>query len=97
MNFHAVEVSFPLAYLAPLWRRQPANFVSHFVGHEGPGSLYSHLKNKGWATGLSCGPQDLARGFAMLRVTVELTKEGFGKLLGPIIILQTTEFPRRQL
>ena len=78
MNFHAVEISFPLAYQAPLWRRQPANFLAHFVGHEGPGSLYSYLKNKGWATALSCGPQPLARGFAMFRVTVQLTKEGFG-------------------
>lgn len=77
MDFHAVEISFPLPYQAPLWRRQPANFISHFVGHEGPGSLHSYLKNKGWITALSCGPQPLARGFAMFRVTIQMTKEGF--------------------
>lgn len=81
MDFHCLEVSFPLGYQAPLWRRQPANFISHFVGHEGPGSLYSYLKTKGWATALSCGPQPLAREFAMFRVTIQLTKEGFGRLL----------------
>lgn len=80
MDFHAVEVSFPLAYQAPLWRRQPANFVSHFVGHEGPGSLHSYLKNKGWITALSSGPQSLGRGFGMFRVTAQMTKEGFGAL-----------------
>jgi insulysin len=78
MDFHAVEVSFPIPYQVPMWRRQPANFLSHFVGHEGPGSLHSYLKNKGWITALSSGPQNLARGFAMFRVTVQLTKEGFG-------------------
>ncbi|KIP12311.1 hypothetical protein PHLGIDRAFT_21111 [Phlebiopsis gigantea 11061_1 CR5-6] len=85
MSFHAIEISFPLAYQAPLWRRQPANFVSHFVGHEGPGSLYSYLKHKGWATALSCGPQPLARGFAMFRVTVQLTKEGFDQYKNVIL------------
>ena len=78
MDFHAIEVSFPLPDQVPMWRRQPASFLSHFVGHEGPGSLHSYLKNKGWITALSSGPQNLARGFAMFRVTIQLTKEGFG-------------------
>lgn len=79
MGFHAIEISFPLAYQAPLWRHQPANFIAHFIGHEGPGSVYSYLKQKGWVTALSSGAQPLARGFAMFRVTVQLTKEGFGE------------------
>ena len=77
MSFHALEISFPLEDLADLWRYKPANFLSHFLGHEGPGSLYSYLKNKGWATSLGSGPQNLARGFAMFKVTVYLTSEGF--------------------
>lgn len=48
------------------------------MGHEGPGSLYSYLKGKGWATSLSSGPQALARAFGMFKVTVMLTQEGFG-------------------
>ncbi|KAL1720055.1 Metalloenzyme, LuxS/M16 peptidase-like protein [Schizophyllum commune] len=77
MSFHALEISFPLEDQADLWRYKPANFLSHFLGHEGPGSLYSYLKNKGWATSLGSGPQNLARGFAMFKVTVYLTSEGF--------------------
>ncbi len=79
MSIHCLEVSFPIAYQAPLWRYQPGNFVAHFVGHEGPGSLHSYLKNKGWVTELSSGPQPLARGFAMFKVTMHLTNEGFSK------------------
>ncbi|EIN07085.1 hypothetical protein PUNSTDRAFT_53482 [Punctularia strigosozonata HHB-11173 SS5] len=77
MDFHAMETSWPLAWQAPLWRYKPANFISHYLGHEGPGSLHSYLKNKGWITALSSGPQNLGRGFAMMKVTIHLTNEGF--------------------
>ena len=79
LDFHAFEISFPLPYQAPFWRSKPASFLAHFVGHEGPGSLHAYLKNKGWITQLSAGEQELARGFAMFKCTVQMTKEGFGE------------------
>ena len=81
LSFQALEVSFPIPYQPPSWRYKPANFVSHFAGHEGPGSLHSYLKNKGWITSLSSGPQNLARGFAMFKVTAHLTKAGLRECL----------------
>ncbi len=78
MGFHALEISFPLEYQAPLWKHKPINFIAHFVGYEGPGSLHSYLKRKHWITSLSTGPQNLARGFAMFKITIHLTPEGFG-------------------
>lgn len=77
MGFHALEVSFPLEYQAPHYRSKPGSFLAHFVGHEGPGSLHSYLKNKHWITSLSSGSQNLARGFAMYKVTIQLTEDGF--------------------
>jgi insulysin len=77
MSFHAVEISFPFAYQPPLWRHKPGKFLAHFMGHEGPGSLHSYLKSKGWLTGLSAGPQGLGRGFAMFKITIHLTDDGF--------------------
>ncbi|KAH6918433.1 insulin-degrading enzyme [Coprinopsis sp. MPI-PUGE-AT-0042] len=77
MSFHVLEVSFPLEHQSELWRTKPAVFLSHFIGHEGPGSLHSYLKNKHWITTLSTGPQDLARGFASFKIRVHLTEEGF--------------------
>ena len=79
MSFHAIEVSFPIPYQPAMWKYKPANFLAHFVGHEGPGSLHSYLKQKGWLTSLSSGPQSLAREFAMFKVTLHLTQEGFCK------------------
>lgn len=77
MAFHAMEISFPLEYQPPFWRQKPIDFISHFVGHEGPGSLHSYLKNKHWVSSLSTGQQNLARGFAMFKITIHLTSEGF--------------------
>ncbi|KAF8892443.1 Metalloenzyme, LuxS/M16 peptidase-like protein [Infundibulicybe gibba] len=77
MSFHALELSFPLEYQPPFWKHKPSQFLSHFLGHEGPGSLYSYLKSRGWVTSLSCGPQSLARGFGMFKVTIHLTQDGF--------------------
>ena len=79
MEFYAFEMSFPLPYQPPHWRVKPDNFLAHFVGHEGPGSLHAYLKNKGWITSLSAGSQSLGRGFAMFKATIHLTKEGFRK------------------
>ncbi|KAI8989729.1 insulin-degrading enzyme [Trametes punicea] len=100
MSFHALEVSFPLPYLPPLWRYKPASFLAHFLGHEGPGSLHSYLKQKGWITGLSAGPQNLARGFAMFKVTLYMTPQGFEQyetlilsVFKYISMLRASEFP----
>ncbi|KAI0690596.1 insulin-degrading enzyme [Cytidiella melzeri] len=77
MNFYCVEISFPIPYQAPKWKYHPSSFISHFLGHEGPGSVHSYLKHRGWITALSSGAQALGRGMGMLRVTMQLTKEGF--------------------
>lgn len=81
MSFHAVEISFPLAWQPPLWQYKPGYFLSHFLGHEGPGSLFTYLKGHGWITSLGAATQALGRGFSMFKVTMYLTKEGFGKWL----------------
>jgi len=46
------------------------------VGHEGPGSLLSLLKEKNWVSNLSSGERSPAKGFAMFSVAMELTEEG---------------------
>jgi insulysin len=79
MAFHKLEISFPLEYQPPFWKHKPIDFISHLVGHEGPGSLLSYLKKKQWATSLSSGEHYRARGFAMFKIHIHMTPEGFGK------------------
>jgi insulysin len=80
MNFHCMEISFPLAWQPPLWRIKPATYIAGLIGHEGPGSLHSYLKQQGLITALTTGNQALARGFGMFQVTLHMTAEGFREL-----------------
>jgi insulysin len=68
-----------MEYQPPYWKHKPAGFISHLIGHEGPGSLCSFLKNKGWITSIRSETQDLGRGFAIFRITSQLTREGFSQ------------------
>lgn len=77
MAFHCMEISWPIDWQPPLWQTKPGLHLSDLLGHEGPGSLHSFLKSKGWITELVAGPQALARGFQMFRVTLHMTADGF--------------------
>ena len=55
---------------------QPANYIAHFVGHEGRGSILSYLKRKGWSNLLRSGTSNSAAGFNFMKITVDLTATG---------------------
>ncbi|KAG9318652.1 Metalloenzyme, LuxS/M16 peptidase-like protein [Chiua virens] len=100
MSFHAVELSFPLAWQSPLWKYKPAHLLSHFLGHEGPGSLHSYLKARGWIIALNAAAQALGRGFAMFKTTIYLTSEGFDNYRSVVLatfkylsLLRSSEIP----
>lgn len=78
-DYRVLELSFPIGSQEELYESKPASFLSHFIGHEGPGSLHSYLKQKGWLTYLGSGPQISGRGFGFMKITAVLTKDGFGK------------------
>eukprot|EP00913_Durusdinium_trenchii_P031608 g29599.t1 len=60
------------------WRwYNPSSHVGALLGHEGPKSLTSLLRKRGWITELEVGGADNTTTFAMLVVSMELTDEGF--------------------
>jgi insulysin len=77
MDFQAMEISFPIDEQTSHWRFKPGNYLASMIGHEGPGSLHSYLKERGWVTTLSTGVQDLARGIATFKITLYLSQNGF--------------------
>ena len=97
MDSYSFDISFSVPFQAPLWRTKPGNILSHLVGHEGPGSLHSYLKSKGWISGLSSGVQNLGRGFALFKISVHLTKDGFGKLLDKFYIYYLLTIAHRKI
>lgn len=60
---------------------QPSQYLGHFIGHEGPGSILSDLKARGWATGLSAGGGSGSAGFDFFRINLSLTATGLGAFL----------------
>ncbi|RQM06093.1 hypothetical protein DH86_00002403 [Scytalidium sp. 3C] len=49
----------------------------HLIGHEGPGSIMSYIKAKGWATSLSAGGYSICPGTpGMFSIQIRLTEEG---------------------
>lgn len=59
-----------------LYRLQPSSYISHLLGHEGPGSVLSCLKRRGWSSALSAGCDMDTVGFDFFTVRVDLTLEG---------------------
>lgn len=71
-----LTVLFPTADEAPFYREKPLSYIGNILGHEGEGSLFSMLKNKGWAERLAAGTGLSYRGGATFNVTIQLTPEG---------------------
>jgi len=55
---------------------KPGHYIAHLIGHEGPGSLLSELKSRGWCTVLNGYDRRGANGFGFFNVSVDLTEEG---------------------
>ncbi|MCO5583223.1 hypothetical protein L7F22_037131 [Adiantum nelumboides] len=52
---HFLSIIWPFPCLQEAYLRKPYDYISHLVGHEGTGSLFSVLKRNAWATNLSAG------------------------------------------
>lgn len=91
-DLRQVTVTFPIIYTSEQDRRdslltKQGNYVGHLIGHEGPYSLLSCLKEKGWANSLSAGSNTELADFETFDVTVGLTKKGLDDFVKVIEIL----------
>ncbi|KAF5827025.1 Metalloenzyme, LuxS/M16 peptidase-like protein [Dunaliella salina] len=92
---HEIVVTFQLPCLTPRYGAKAEHYISHLVGHEGPGSLLSLLKAQGWATDLSAGVEgdgySQNTGCYLFGVTITLTEAGLhagpGLGLAPVELL----------
>ncbi|KAH8549377.1 Metalloenzyme, LuxS/M16 peptidase-like protein [Umbelopsis sp. PMI_123] len=75
-DVRSLDMTFPFPDQHPLFRVQPGRYLSHLIGHEGPGSILSFLKKKGWANYLQVGTTHGGIGFEFFRISVDLTEEG---------------------
>ncbi|XP_041369113.1 insulin-degrading enzyme-like [Gigantopelta aegis] len=75
-DIRSMNVTWPIPDLDPYYSSNPGHYLGHLIGHEGPGSLLSELKNKGWVNTLVGGYQNGAKGFGFFILNVDLTEEG---------------------
>ena len=76
MESRSLEISFPWQDEEDMYETQPARFVSHLIGHEGPGSILSYLKDQGLANTLSAGYHNVCPGSSFFEIDISLTPEG---------------------
>ncbi|KAK7485900.1 hypothetical protein BaRGS_00022895, partial [Batillaria attramentaria] len=71
-----LAVSWGIPDLHPYYKANPGHYLGHLIGHEGPGSLLSELKARGWVNTLVGGQKSGAKGFSFFMINVDLTEEG---------------------
>ena len=79
MDSRSLDVYFPYQDEEDMYDTQPSRYISHLIGHEGPGSILAYIKAKGWANGLSAGGMPVCPGSAFFTVSIRLTEEGLEK------------------
>lgn len=55
MDSRTLDISIPFIDEELLFESQPSRYLTHLIGHEGPGSIMAYIKSKGWANALSAG------------------------------------------
>ncbi|XP_070209984.1 insulin-degrading enzyme-like [Littorina saxatilis] len=75
-DYRELTGSWCIPDLHPYYKANPGHYLGHLLGHEGPGSLLSELKARGWVNTLCGGQKNGAKGFAFFTVNVDLTEEG---------------------
>ncbi|KAI0439248.1 peptidase M16 inactive domain-containing protein [Xylaria telfairii] len=77
MDSRELNLFFPFLDEEKLYESQPSRYISHLIGHEGPGSIMAYIKSKGWANSLSAGAYNVCPGTpGIFDCQVRLTKEG---------------------
>lgn len=67
---------FPVPSARERYAAKPLEYIGNLIGHEGPGSLLSVLKARGWVEGLSAGAGMDLYGEDAFQVDLRLTPEG---------------------
>ncbi|KAI1918430.1 metalloprotease [Ophidiomyces ophidiicola] len=76
MDMRSLDIFFVYQDEEYMYDSQPSRYISHLIGHEGPGSILAHTKAKGWANELSAGPIPVCPGSSFFNISVRLTEDG---------------------
>uniref|UniRef100_A0A0B7KQ84 Uncharacterized protein n=1 Tax=Bionectria ochroleuca TaxID=29856 RepID=A0A0B7KQ84_BIOOC len=88
MDSRELNLVFPFIDEDLLYESQPSRYLSHLIGHEGPGSIMAYVKSKGWANSLSAGAYPVCPGTpGFFDISIRLTEEGLKQYLEIVKII----------
>ena len=76
MDMRRLDIIFPFLDEENYYDSHPGRYLSHLIGHQGPGSIFALTKAKGWADNLSAYNSPICPGSAVFRIEVSLTEDG---------------------
>ena len=79
MDHRTLDIMFTYRDEDDLYKSHPSRYISHLIGHEGPGSILAYVKSKGWVNRLSAGPMTVCPGTGLFNISIGLTKDGLTK------------------
>ncbi|XP_074640666.1 insulin-degrading enzyme-like [Tubulanus polymorphus] len=71
-----MNITWPIPDVHPHYKSGPDMYLGHLLGHEGPGSMLSELKLRGWVNTIVAGQKTGAKGFMFFVLNADLTEEG---------------------
>lgn len=69
-------LTLPLPSIDADYPHKTTSFIAHLLGYEGPGSLFSSLRSKGWVNSLSAGGGISGSNFKDFNINIQLTESG---------------------
>jgi len=75
-SMRKLTMMFPIPSDSKTPDRAPSSMLSHLLGHEGVGSAFAHLQNKGMLSSLVAGARTTAPDFTLFHVDMGLTEKG---------------------
>jgi len=96
-DIRSLNITWSIPDLQEHYKSSPGSYLGHLIGHEGPGSLLSELKSRGWVNTLVGGQKSGAKGFGFFVVNVDLTEEGIEHIDDIImLVFQYLEMLRKE-
>ncbi|KAL2263080.1 hypothetical protein VTK26DRAFT_8305 [Humicola hyalothermophila] len=82
MNIRELTLTFPFIEQEHLYNTQPGRYISHLIGHEGPGSIMSYIKSKGWANSLYASVWPVSPGTpGVFQCKITLTEKNYKEVV----------------
>ena len=77
---HSASFVFAIPSVYEEYRSKPLNYIANLLGHEGDGSLFSLLKDRGWVEGLSAGAGYMDQVQGEFVIHIDLTESGLNHI-----------------